>query len=243
MLTIALLCLTACPAPGRDGEPPRGRVEPSRSAIAASADASAPSPPMNTTTDSTPSDPEVEAHMRGLAAEHEHERAQAAQWLEAHPERSRPALRAVVERARADNMTHGAIAILGRLGRVEDVALLRTRAAAGGSALAWDAAQALAAHKTPEALAALVSLLDADDLEVVSAAVVALGSRGQEDGRAHVERMLTHAEAKIRYKAVFALDRLGVDPSRAALEAHRRDERDPDVRTLIDRVLAKPSRP
>jgi HEAT repeat protein len=184
----------------------------------------------------SPSD-EADQRIAALADEHVETRREAAAWLLDHPDAGVPRLRELVEAGRPDQQTTWAVDILGRLGDERDVPLLARLLETLRPGPYWEAAQGLAKHAAPAALEALRRALESDDPEVVGAAAVALGVRGDEAARPDLEARLRHSDESVRYRAVYALQQLGSGPSAEALAEAARNEPSRDVRGLIDDVL------
>lgn len=179
-------------------------------------------------------DPELDDHIGALYDEHPQDFGPAIQWLVAHPERARPALRAIAAERKADLGTARALLTLGRIGDVADVELLAAALReARTHSQTWDAAKALGAHSTPEAAAALIAALASQQPEVAGAAATLLGERKEENARAGLESLLEHPHAGTRYRAVRALGALGAAGSAAALARRARIETDPDVKEAL----------
>jgi hypothetical protein len=193
---------------------------------------------MTSEDDSPSANPEVREYIRLLASEHAHEHGQAFAWLVEHPAESRPAM---VEMARKRTPYPLALAvfhILGRIGDPADVPLLTEILCGRDSALVWDSAQALGFHRSPQAMDALLAALRHEKAEVVEAAAVALGMRGDEAARPSLEGLLEHPQETVRYRTVFALRKLGISPSAAVLQTRLAAESSEEVRTCIREALA-----
>lgn len=175
--------------------------------------------------------------MARLASEHVHDQDAALTWLLGHRAESRLALIEVVKAGQPVQQVLGALSLLGRMGEPADVPLLAGVLTRGNPQFRWESAQALAQHRSPEALTALLEALEHSDPEVVSAAAVALGVRGDEAARAPLEQLLEHRDESVRYRAVYALRQLGAARSAEALRKQLAHERSADVRDLIDEVL------
>jgi HEAT repeat protein len=161
-------------------------------------------------------------------------------WLIAHPDLARAPVAAIVrEEGNGGVVRARALAVLGEIGDPGDVPLLDDALRDGGEVGAWDAAKALAAHRSSEAFEALVATSGAIDDHVAAAATAALGWRRDQRARPTLEALLDHASADVRYQAVGSLIDLGAKPSRTALRARRRVEQDRDVRAAIRKALAR----
>lgn len=180
---------------------------------------------------------DVGRYIARLASEHAHKRNEAFAWLLDHLAQSRPRLVELVEGGQFDERVLGAIYILGQMGQEADVPLLAKTLTEGDQRLAWNSAQALGEHPSPLALDALLAALQHDDADVVGAAAVALGMRGNETTREELERLLERAGESVRYQAVYALRQLGVSPSIETLKKQRERELSAEVRALINEVL------
>lgn len=179
----------------------------------------------------------VDYHLRQLTSEHSERVHSSLTWLIEHPIESHSALVEIVKAARYDGRTLGAIYALGQIGYDADVPVLKSLLTREGSPLVWNSAQALGCHKSPRAFTALVAVLGNRDPELVGAAAVALGIRGDESARKPLERLLEHVDESVRYRSVYALQKLGVAPSSDVLRKHRRIEKSADICRLIDEVL------
>src|SRR5262245_14961688 len=182
---------------------------------------------------------EVERQIHRLMSEHLHERDGALLWLLDHAEASHPTLVEIAHSAEAGAAIYSAIHLLGRMGREEDVPLLAGLLERTNRALTWEAAQALGLHRAPVALQALLHSLRHDNVEVIAASAVALGERGDEAARAPLETLLDHRSETVRYRAVYALKRLGPGPSAGRLSALHASETSQYVRDLIVEVLRR----
>lgn len=183
---------------------------------------------------------EVDAHIERLADEHPTPGRRAAEdWLVAHVDAARPRLVAAATSGKPGLREMGAIRVLGRAGAAVDVPVLAKLAATDPDhrAAAWDAVKALAQHRSPEAGRALLALLDNHDPAVVGPALVAIGMRKDESMRKAVEAKLAHPNATVRYKAIGALMKLGVGPSRKLLEQRVKAEHDKDNLAQLHRAL------
>ena len=179
--------------------------------------------------------------LAGLASEHREDWGPAMAWLIAHPAIARPPMADVVARGGgpADMEVERAAIVLGEIGHADDVEVLAAALSRGGEIIAWKVAQALAIHRAPAALAALIAATEADDPTIVRAATAALGTRHDDAARPAIEGLLGDPRTEVRYSAVLALIDLGPRPSRAALKRHMSVEADGEVRGAIRRALSK----
>ena len=176
-----------------------------------------------------------------LADEHREGWEPAVAWLVEHPTLSRNALRDMVDAggSAADLAVARAALALGEIGAVDDVATLARALARGGETASSDFAQALAHHRSAEALAALIEATASPSIDVVQAAAMALATRGGATARATLEALLDHPDASVRYTTVVALIDLGARPSRAALTRRKPIERDAEVRGALRKALRR----
>ncbi len=226
----ALLLVSCSRPPAGDDRPARtDRVFHDASTIAAGA----PTP------DAYVEDVEAERYATILSGEDGHGISGAIEWLVAHPQRARPILRADLSRQNAGGINiKFELQILGRIGDPADVPLLRDWLLKASETQAFSAADALRLHPSPEAFDALLDGAASSDPHQASRAVDALGKRGDERARRPIEQLLDHAESNVRYSAVRALAALGVEPSRALLEARQHIEQDKDVSSMLANVLS-----
>ena len=182
-------------------------------------------------------DRELELYMNELAAEHAWDFEDAVGWLLDHPEKSHPVLEKLVREGKFSQKTLGAIFVIGKMGKDEDVALLEKVMVSGDPDLTWDSAQALGNHPSKLALESLVKALENKNVEVVGAAAVALGSRKDEAARKPIEDLLDHESEQVRYRAVFALKLMGASPSADTLKEHHKKETSAEVRKSIEDLL------
>ena len=176
-----------------------------------------------------------------LADEHREGWEPAVAWLVEHPTLSRNTLHDMVDASSsATDLTiaHAALA-LGEIGAVDDVTTLARALARGGETASSDFAQALAHHRSAEALAALIEATASPSIDVVQAAAMALATRGGATARATLEALLDHPDASVRYTTVVALIDLGARPSRAALTRRKPIERDAEVRGALRKALRR----
>jgi hypothetical protein len=176
---------------------------------------------------------ELRGNLDALMSEHFEDRAEAMEWLARHPVEARPPLHELVRRGRGG--ARAALEVLARGGDAADVPVMAE--ALHASRTGWEAAKALAAHRSAAARAALLDACGAPDGEVAGAAAVALGEAGEEAARAAIEKLLRRDDEGVRYRAVLALELLGAAASREALERASETEASADVRASIERVL------
>ncbi len=178
-----------------------------------------------------------------LGSEHPGPRAQGSRWLLAHPDLAHEPLVELVKEGAEHNATYAAVALLGQLGRAEDVPLLAALLEANRGSLSWEAAKALGAHQAPEAEAALLKLVTHSADDVASGAVLGLGLKKTAAARAAIEGALDHPYDGVRYRAVLTLEEMGAKDSFPALRKRLSVEKDADVKTELDRVLHGRPRP
>ena len=179
---------------------------------------------------------EIKTHVSNLLSEHSRERDKARDWLVSHSAMARPALYEIIRAGKPVRLVKAAISLLGQIGDENDVSLLNGFLKKQ-TEVTWDAAQALAKHPSSTALNALLDALETSDAQVVGAAAVALGVRGDESARKPLEKLLTNQDESVRYRAVFALQKLGAGASADVLRRHRDQEKSTAVRELIDKAL------
>ena len=179
---------------------------------------------------------EIKSHVSKLLSEHAHERDKARDWFVSHPAMGRPALYEIIRAGKPVRLVKEAVSLLGRIGDEQDVSLLNSFLTKQ-TEVTWDAAQALGTHSSNTALSALLDALENSDAQVVGAAAVALGVRGDESARKPLEKLLTNQDESVRYRAVFALQKLGAGASADVLRRHRDQEKSTAVRELIDKAL------
>ena len=182
-------------------------------------------------------DNDVALRIQMLADEHIESRQEAASWLRDHPEQSHPTLLALVQAAKPDQQTRWAIRLLGHLGYIADLPILADLLDRPESGLYWESAQSLAQHPSSGAMKILLDALKHNNVEVVGAAAVALGVRGSEAARTPLEELLQHPDETVRYRAVYALQRMGVGSSTDTLRSTLQREKSVQVRRLIEEVL------
>ena len=179
---------------------------------------------------------EIKSYVSKLLSEHAHERDKARDWFVSHPAMGRPALYEIIRAGKPVRLVKEAVSLLGKIGDEQDVSLLNGFLKKQ-TEVTWEAAQALAKHPSNTALNALLDALEHSDTQVVGAAAVALGVRGDESARKPLEKLLTNQDESVRYRAVFALQKLGAGPSADVLRRHRDQEKSEAVRELIDKAL------
>jgi HEAT repeat protein len=96
------------------------------------------------------------------------------------------------------------------------------------------ALEALAVIHTPEAFAALVSVLQSGTTDNVKHAAALFGQMGGVAAETALSGLLSHEQATVRKSAVEALLKINTATARQALTAHRRRETDPDILALIN---------
>lgn len=244
--TAALVALVGC---GRTPEARETELEPPPAPPAAAVDAAVaietPPPPVDAPMPTTPSisaedQRALDEAVAGLSDEHRSGWGPAMKWLIDHPDLSRARVAAIVDGddGNAADMAVGrAATVLGEIGNPDDVPVLVRAHLRGGELRSWDFAQALALHKSAAALEALVAASAAEDPHVARSAVGALGTRKDEGGRAALEAALDHESSGVRYTAVLSIIDLGAKKSRAALQARKKVEKDPDVRGALRKAL------
>jgi len=180
---------------------------------------------------------EIKSLISNLLSEHSHERDKARAWFVAHPDRSRPTLSEIIRAGKPVRLVKEAVSLLGQIGDERDVSLLTNLLRQKDSDVKWEAAQALAKHPSKSALNVLLEALEQSDAEIAGAAAVALGVRSDEIARKPLEKTLSNFDESVRYRAVFALQKLGAAASADVLRQHRDREKSQAVRELIDKVL------
>lgn len=184
-------------------------------------------------------DDEVAAAIEQLHGHHRQQWLPAKQWLIDHPERSRPAVVALVETMALNAGVKRAITILGEMGEPADVSLLARGITSAHEVLRHDFGRALASHGSPAALDALRTAAESNDVTTVTAALAGLGERGDESARSILEAHLDDESVTVRLRAVLALTNLGASKSRPALERRLKIEQDPDVKDALGKALRK----
>lgn len=176
-----------------------------------------------------------------LSDEHREGWEPAVAWLVSHPDLSRRALADIVDAGGtpANLAVDRAALALGEIGAVEDVETLARALARGEETRASKFAQALARHRSEEALAALIAATESPNIDVVQSAAMGLGTRGGATARSTLEALLDHADKRVRYSTVIALIDLGPKPSRAALTRRKALETDAEVRGAIRKALGR----
>jgi HEAT repeat protein len=96
------------------------------------------------------------------------------------------------------------------------------------------AMEALAAFKSEEALSALISVLQAGEIDDVTHAAALLGDWGGDRATKALIALLDHPDAGVRKSAVQSLLRINTAATQEALERQRIRETNPDVLALID---------
>ncbi len=182
--------------------------------------------------------PEVQEAFGGIDGEHQWDWAPGVNWMVAHPEESRPALRAYL--ASRPGIMGGVRALVAvrKIGHPDDVPFL-VAGVHDQPELREDYITALEVHRDPTALDALIVLAADPSAEIVKSAVGSLGGRKDERGRPAIEAALDHDSADVRSSAAWALNRMGPRKSRAALQRRLTIETDPDVVIEIRRALRK----
>lgn len=180
---------------------------------------------------------DIKLLISNLLSEHSHERDKARAWFVAHPDRGRTALYEIIRGGKPLRLVKEAVSLLGQIGDERDVSLLTNLLKQKDSELKWEAAQALAKHPANDALQGLLEALEQSDAEIAGAAAVALGVRSDEIARKPLEKLLSNYDETVRYRAVFALQKLGARASAEVLRQHRDKEKSEAVRELIDKVL------
>jgi len=174
-----------------------------------------------------------------LSSERQQDADRAAAWLLRHPAESHEKLLAIVQKHEYTPAASRAVRLLGRMGVPADVEVLRNLVSGGPRRLLTDAAAALALHRSPDAFAVLVRFSGGEDAEAAAACITALGRRGDQKARPHLEALLSSPLEIIRYKAVDALSLLGAGPSKKALQSLLAAEPSARVRKLIKHVLER----
>ena len=182
---------------------------------------------------------DIKSLVSGLLSEHSPERDKARAWFLSHPDRSRPALHEIIRHGKPVRLVKEAVSLLGQIGDERDVSLLTDFLKQKDREVTWEAAQALAKHPSKIALNGLLEALDQSDPEIAGAAAVALGVRNDEIARKPLEKLLSNSDESVRYRSVFALQKLGAGTSAEVLRQHRDQEKSQAVRELIDKVLSE----
>jgi HEAT repeat protein len=161
-------------------------------------------------------------------------RERAAAWLLDNSERSYPVLLA---RARDGEAAASSVELLGQFGRADAVPVL-VALLDGNELIARAAAQALAFHPDPSALAALRQGLASSGAHAVLCAD-ALGARGDPAACPELRVAATQPDARLRYHAIQAAvaPKLGCLTGAELAEIEASDP-DADVRDLAQRARA-----
>ena len=182
-------------------------------------------------------DPELDTQIALLESPlggepHVRERQQAAAWLLAHPERSYPRLLA---KAAEGSAGPAAVELLGEFGRADSVPVLAALLDAA-EPTAHAAAQAMAQHPSPTALAALRDGLRSGGDRAARCAD-ALGARGDASACPDLQVAAKAPDARLRYHAVqAAASREMRCLSPAQLAEIEVSDPDADVRALARRM-------
>lgn len=161
----------------------------------------------------------------------------ALEWLVAHPQEAREALRMVILEPQFTVAKRRAYEALGRIGDERDVSFLAERLRVEDrETLQWAARRALAAHGSDAAEIALVNALRDPDRRFASDAVFALGERKAEAARVRLEGLLDDPDDDLRYEVIRALGKLGHEQSAEILRKRARVERDADVKKLLKQM-------
>jgi HEAT repeat protein len=184
--------------------------------------------------DMTPNE-ELDRHVHQLYSEHGEDRRAAMRWFCDHADISRQRLRSFLQPLEEEWPASAAIEALECIGHPDDVPLLEE--VLTGGRLAFEAARALSRNPSPAALQALARASASADVEVARSAILGLGWRKDESARALLEERLGHADARVRWSAVLAIEEMGDGPSAPALRAALAKETDKDVKERIRKLL------
>ncbi len=181
-------------------------------------------------------DKDLSDALHRLSSEHGADRQHAIGWLCDHPVASRPALRTFFEPLENEWPAAAAMKALECIADPADVALIDSVLASGK--LCFEASMALARNPSGSALTALLLRSDDPRTEVARTAIGGLGARGDESVRPKLEQLLGNKGYEVRWATVLAIDALGPNASRAALQKCLSTEKDKDIRHKIQEVLA-----
>lgn len=95
------------------------------------------------------------------------------------------------------------------------------------------AMEAVAAFPSEQAVPVLDLLLDSPDIDDVQHAAALLGNLGGESAVNSLKRLFSRSEPEVRKSAVRALLRVNSPSAREALERHRPQESDENIRALM----------
>lgn len=190
----------------------------------------------------TSPDDNLKRMLTQLASEHAHERNEARDECLDHPDVVRPALLDIVTKGKSANLVCEAMSVLGLIGNEADVPVLAAILNRPSGPLTRESAQALGSHPSKLALQTLLDALEHEDPEVGGASAVALGLRGEETARKPLEKLLGKQNESVRYRAVYALQKLGAATSAEMLRQHIKQETSESVRKLIDEGLHESSK-
>jgi HEAT repeat protein len=93
--------------------------------------------------------------------------------------------------------------------------------------------EAVAAFPSEQAVPVLDLLLDSPDIDDVQHAAALLGNLGGESAVNSLKRLFSRSEPEVRKSAVRALLRVNSPSAREALERHRPQESDENIRALM----------
>jgi len=178
---------------------------------------------------------EIEVNRAKLYSEHGRDRRLAIAWFCEHPEAGRPVLRAFFQPLEEEWAAEAALEALSCIGHPDDVRLLDSVLASGK--LTYQAGFSLAGNPSSSAFDALMKRSEDENEAVARGAIGGLGERKEEAARPHLETLLKHSNANIRWAAVLAITDLGAKPSEKALRDCEKVETDVDVREKITEQL------
>jgi HEAT repeat protein len=182
-----------------------------------------------------PSSADVQENLSLLGSEHGDYRI-AVRWFEQQGPDVVPSLVAALREERTPHLRRSRI--VETLGELRDGSAVPALVAVLESGeLTWEAAQALGKIGSPGAEQALLRGLGDARLAIVKECTKALGHVRSAAAAAALGRQLLHPDASVRCHAVRALVQARPAGLASTLRSHLPGERDPEVRSLIERHL------
>lgn len=184
---------------------------------------------------SLPSNTDFWEYLSLLGSEHGDYR-HAVEWYLAQGRQAAPFLLAALQAEEVSYLQKGRI--IETLGELRDGAAVSTMATILlGGELSWECAQALGRIGTQDAESALIRGLFDERLEIITECAKALGHICSDRTWAALQAELSHPNASVRYHAIQSLIQSQAPALQNTLSTHLSNERDPEVRRLIEEYL------
>lgn len=179
----------------------------------------------------------IEYYLELFTSEHAPDHQEAIHWFLENINTTHEALRTILLNHEKENsrICQGAIAVLGSFKNESDLTILENILKEGKPEFVWQVAQVIAGYNSEESVTILSESANNSKMEIVQAAIVALGRSKNESARKILETLLVNPNELIRYKAAYALGLIGAEESESELmELYNRETQKKTKQLILD---------